>query len=134
MRPGRAASAILVLLIAALLVLVACSDPTSGAPEPTTAAGQRGLVLAGNNGCLGCHTTTGPRNVGPTWKDLYGSERKLTDGTTVIADEEYLTTAITDPGAQVVEGYGSVMPENRLSDDEVADVIAYLRELAPEDS
>ncbi len=58
----------------------------------------------------------------------------LDDGSTVVADEEYLTLAITDPDAQVVEGYSVKMPPRDMSDDDIAAVVAYIRELesAPE--
>jgi cytochrome c1 len=54
----------------------------------------------------------------------------LTDGTTVIADDEYLTVAIVDPSAQLVDGYNLRMPANNLTDAEVADIVAFIDTLA----
>ena len=54
----------------------------------------------------------------------------LADGTTVIADDEYLTTAIADPSAQLVDGYTLRMPANNLTDAEIADIVAYIKTLA----
>ena len=48
--------------------------------------------------------------MGPTWLGLFGSERRLEDGTTVLADEDYLRESILDPGKQIVAGYPNVMP------------------------
>ena len=47
----------------------------------------------------------------------------------MIADDDYLARAISDPGAEKVEGASVAMPSNGLSDEEVADVIAYIRDL-----
>ncbi|QXC62842.1 c-type cytochrome [Aquihabitans sp. G128] len=114
--------------------LSACGDGgTAGAPDPTTAAGKRGLEVAKSNGCQACHTANGDKSTGPTWKGLYGSKVELADGKAVTADDAYLSKAITDPKAQVVEGFASIMPANSLSGSEVADVIAYLKELAKAD-
>jgi cytochrome c1 len=48
----------------------------------------------------------------------------------VIADDEYLTAAIADPSAQIREGYNLRMPANNLTDEEIADIVAYINSLA----
>ena len=95
-----------------------------------SAAGERGRQVAQASGCVVCHTPTGVRSTGPTWKDLAGARVELDDGTTVTADEAYLRRAITDPGADVVDGYPPIMPKVRLDDREVDDLLAYLRDLS----
>ncbi len=136
------------LLAAATVGLAACggasddgsSDTGSGddAALELSAAGQRGQDVVRSSGCAGCHGSSGEGGVGPTWVGLYGSDIELQDGTTVVADDAYLERAITDPGAEVVAGARVPMPKNRLDDEQVADVIAYIRELsgvpAPDDS
>ena len=114
--------------------LVACGsgsdgDSASGGVE-LTEAGQRGQDIARSNGCAGCHGTDGQGGVGPAWVGLYGSNVELKDGTRVVADDDYLARAITDPGADVVAGSSVQMPKNKLNDDQVADVIAYIRDLS----
>ena len=52
-------------------------------------------------------------------------------GTTVVADEEYMTTAIVDPNAQIRAGYRGIMPERQLDPDDVEAIVTYLRELGP---
>ncbi len=118
------------------VVVVACGGGggTSGALQPTSAAGKRGLALVDKAGCQACHTANGKKAVGPSWKDLAGSTVKLDDGTTVVADGAYLTRAITKPKDQVVAGYAGIMPGNSLGAREVDDVIAYLRELSTKTS
>jgi cytochrome c oxidase subunit 2 len=50
---------------------------------------------------------------GPTWQGIYGRTEPLDDGTTVIADDEYLRSSIINPNAQIVEGYlPNLMPQN----------------------
>jgi mono/diheme cytochrome c family protein len=123
-----------VLAAATALLLAACGDggSTEGAPEPVTPAGERGRALA-ERSCVSCHSTNGARGTGPTWLDLAGSEVELTDGRTVVADEDYLRRAIVDPRSEVVDGFSNIMPVNRgLSDDDVDDLIAYIQELSTE--
>ena len=61
---------------------------------------------------------------------LFGSSVELADGSTVIADREYLIESIKDPAAKQVAGYRLPMPTNRLTDDEIDQVIAYIEALA----
>ena len=125
------------LLVAAVaLVASACGSdgPDDGTGESASvefsAAGQRGQEVFRTNGCAGCHGSSGEGAVGPPMVGLYGSDVELADGTTVVADDDYLTRAITDPGAEVVADARVPMPKNSLSDDEVADVVAYIRDLS----
>jgi cytochrome c oxidase subunit 2 len=119
--------------VVALTALVSACGSSDKGPDDSTlsAAGQRGKQVANDNGCASCHSTSGSRSTGPTWKGLAGSTVELADGTKVTADDEYLRRAITDPKAQVVDGYPSgVMPTYDLSDADLDDLIAYLHDLA----
>ena len=136
---GRWASgrwAVPLLVAAVALVASACGSdgPDDGTGESASvefsAAGQRGQEVFRTNGCAGCHGSSGEGAVGPPLVGLYGSDVELEDGTTVVADDDYLTRAITDPGAEVVADARVPMPKNGLSDDEVADVVAYIRDLS----
>ena len=90
-----------------------------------------GEKLAGDYGCLRCHTVDGTPHVGPTWKGLYGSRVPLADGTTVLANEAYLTESMMDPPAKLHAGYPPVMPTflGRLSGPEAAAIVEYIRTL-----
>ena len=60
---------------------------------------------------------------------------ELDDGSRVVFDESYATRSVRDPGAQRRSGSWVQMPEfglNRLSDADLAAIIAYLRELEDE--
>jgi cytochrome c oxidase subunit 2 len=93
---------------------------------------QRGQQLAQQNGCTGCHTIDGAAAAGPTWQGLYGSEVTLADGSTVTADDAYITESIRDPGAKIHEGFANIMPTTfaGMSDEDIAAIIAYIQTLA----
>ncbi len=92
----------------------------------------RGEQLAQQNGCANCHSVDGSKGRGPTWKGLAGSKVLLSDGTSVTADQTYLTNSIINPNLQIVSGFSpNVMPNfaNVLDQTEVAALIAYIQSL-----
>jgi cytochrome c oxidase subunit 2 len=90
----------------------------------------RGKTLSTQNGCLGCHTVDGAAGTGPTWFNLYGKQEGLADGTTVTVDDAYIHESIVDPQAKLVAGFESViMPKFELTDEQIADIIAYIKTL-----
>ena len=91
-----------------------------------------GKQASQETGCIACHSTDGAPLVGPTWLGLFGRESALTDGSTVVADETYLSNSILEPGSQIVEGFADLMPKdygNRLSEAQIQDIIAYIKSL-----
>jgi len=100
-------------------------------PEEMTPV-ERGAQLAELQGCLSCHSIDGTTLVGPTWLGLYGSDRTLEDGSTVVADGDYLRKAILDPGSQVVEDFPNIMPAayGFLTDEELDALVAYIESLS----
>lgn len=115
----------------AVLLAVTASCGGDDGPELSEAA-RNGRDLSRSNGCAACHGNNGQGGVGPSWVGLAGSEVELEDGTTVIADRDYLYRSIADPAAEVVAGYSVRMPTNGLDDAQIADVIAYIEELSEE--
>lgn len=92
----------------------------------------RGEQLAQQYGCINCHSIDGSDMIGPTWKGLYEKERNLTDGTTAIADRQYLLTAIVNPNLQVVAGFpANVMPSfaDTLDQTAIESLVAYIESL-----
>ena len=49
--------------------------------------------------------------------------------TTVTADSDYLRRSITDPGAQVVAGYGPTMPTVEVTDAQLEELVAFIQSL-----
>jgi cytochrome c oxidase subunit 2 len=93
-----------------------------------------GEDLYAANGCRACHSTeAGVDAPAPSWAGLFGSERSFTDGSTKVADENYIAQSIREPQVLKVDGYGAVnMPPFRLSDRQVDAIIAFMRTLPQE--
>ncbi len=129
----------LLALVPVLIVtgaLAACGGDDSGGSAASGSGGgtsadvDAGKQVARDRGCTSCHSSSGAKGTGPTWKGLYGSRVELADGTTVTADELYIKESITDPGAKIVKGYGNMMPHFTLSQEEVNQLFAYIQSLA----
>jgi cytochrome c oxidase subunit 2 len=101
-------------------------------PVEEMSLAEKGAKLAENQGCRSCHSLDGSQLVGPTWLGLFGSERQLEDGSTVVADEAYVRNSILNPGQQVLSGYPSVMPAAYafLSDEELDAIVEYIKSLS----
>ena len=74
----------------------------------------------------------GSAKVGPTFKDVFGSQQGLSDGSSVTVDENYLRESILEPQAKVRAGYKPVMPtyQGQLKDEEISALIAYIKSLS----
>jgi cytochrome c oxidase subunit 2 len=111
---------------------------------------ERGAQWSAQFACAGCHSVDGSTMAGPTWLGVYGSEETLTDGSTVIVDDQYLLKSIMEPSAQIVAGFADgVMPATyaeqfeteqvRLLEsagveiDIAADLIAYIESLSDQE-
>ena len=104
------------------------TDQIKIAEESKTPEGQ-GKLIATKNGCIGCHSADGTAMTGPTWFNLYGSDVKLADGSTVTADDAFIKESILEPTVKVVEGFPPVMPPYALTDEEISNLIAYIKTL-----
>ena len=135
MRHGLATCVTAVLAIAA----VSCGGSTgtsndgAGGEDSTSSPAERGKRIAGSRGCSGCHGSDFGGGAGPRWVDLAGSEVELTDGSFVLAGDAYLHRAIADPGADQRAGFSLRMPSNNLSDEEIADVVEFIKTLNAND-
>jgi cytochrome c oxidase subunit 2 len=92
----------------------------------------QGQLLAQSYGCSNCHTTDGTKSTGPTWLHLYGSTVKLSDGSSVVADDTYIKNSIVTPNLQIVAGFNSnVMPDfsKVLDQTMIDDLLAYIKTL-----
>jgi mono/diheme cytochrome c family protein len=87
-------------------------------------------------GCMACHSTdTSVSRLGPTFKDLFGSERSYAKGVLkTTADDTYLRESILQPAAKVVSGYErgeSGMPSYAgvLTDAQIESIILFIKSL-----
>ncbi len=96
--------------------------------EPPAVSGQK---MFEQLRCGSCHLGGGSQQRGPALHNLFGSPVKLTDGSTVVADETYIRESIVRPQARTVAGYQPIMPSyavNLESNEEgLLDLIAYLK-------
>ena len=102
------------------------------APQELAAAGQ-GIVTGDKGGCLTCH---GIGALGPRAPDLQGVGARAATRVPGQTAEQYLSNAMLDPCAYLVEGYDCLMAgmglDRRLSPAERKAVIAYLQSLGGE--
>ncbi len=91
----------------------------------------QGRLLTVSNGCTGCHSLDGTPLTGPTWLGIFGRQEQMSDGTTIVVDEAYITESILNPNAKIVAGFPSpsVMPAFSFTDEQLANIIAYLKTL-----
>ena len=94
-------------------------------------ASQRGAALAAELGCLGCHSLDGSRQVGPSFKGIFGRPVSVEQGggqVEMTADAAYLERAIRTPSSEIVVGYPPAMPPYpQLSDEDLAALLAWLQ-------
>jgi cytochrome c oxidase subunit 2 len=111
--------------------VAATQDMGAGRFDFRATLAEQGRTLAAEHGCLKCHSVDGTPHIGPTWLDLYRKTEKLADGSTVVADEGYLTESMMDPGARIVAGYKNVMPtfQGRLPAPEAAAILEFMKTL-----
>jgi len=83
------------------------------------------------NACATCHSLDGSSKTGPTWKGLYGKKREFQDGSSAIADDDYIRNSINKPNLKVVKGYAPVMPsyEGLLNERQINGIIEYIKTL-----
>lgn len=103
--------------------------------KSTAPAWVRGKDTYLKRGCIGCHVTAGTPTVGPSFKNLWGTEEEMEDGTKVEVDRAYVYESIRQPGKKIVKGFGPPKPPMQVlpvSDREIDWMIAYLKHLAGE--
>jgi cytochrome c oxidase subunit 2 len=82
--------------------------------------------------CIVCHSRETQR--APLLEELYLKRRPLETGEPVIADEEYLRESILNPRAKIVAGFRPIMPPYQLKEEEVTQLVAFIKSLGPGDT
>ena len=90
----------------------------------------RGEQLFQQLACNTCHLGDGTGR-GPALTGVFGSQVKLGNGQTVVADESYVRESILNPQAKLVEGYQPLMPtfQGLINEDGVMSLIEYVKSL-----
>ena len=107
-------------------------DRSSFTPKqiaPTTESSDPSYKLLDAKECLSCHSVDGTEGIGPTLKGIFGRTEKMTNGQTITVDDPYLRESIVNPSAKIVAGYDDLMTKAELTDEEVNELIEYLKTL-----
>jgi len=101
---------------------------SGGAGELSMAA--RGQKAFEDLACHTCHMEDAAGR-GPSLRGLFGSQVKLADGGTVVADEAYLRESILNPQAKLVAGYQPLMPtfQGLVNEEALLGLIEYIKSL-----
>ena len=100
----------------------------AGGSGATPAAG--GEKLFSELACNTCHKAdSGGR--GPVLNGVAGHQVQLADGSTVLADDNYLRESIMNPQAKIVAGYQPLMPtfQGLVNEEGLMQLIAYIKSL-----
>jgi cytochrome c oxidase subunit 2 len=91
----------------------------------------RGEQLFQQLACTTCHRTDNTGR-GPSLAGVYGSQVKLANGQTIVADEGYIRESILTPQMKQVEGYGPLMPtfQGLVNEDGMLSLIEYVKSLS----
>ena len=91
---------------------------------------QNGERLFASLSCSACHNTR-PDARGPSLANVYGSQLRLPNGQTQLADEAFLRDAILNPSQHVTQGYAPIMPtyQGQISEDGVIALVEYIKQL-----
>jgi cytochrome c oxidase subunit II len=97
-----------------------------GSQTPTL--NSRGFDLYRELGCSGCHEPTSTVHA-PDLRGLFGRTVHLADGSSIVADENYIRDSILEPQKQVAVGFAPIMPSfhDQLSEDQVIALIAFIK-------
>lgn len=95
--------------------------------DPPAEAGKKVFAI---KGCATCHSVEGKAGTGPPLNDVFGSTVTLSDGTQVMADENYIMNSVKNPSAQIVAGFQDQMTVLDVSEKELDALIAYLKSIS----
>ncbi len=103
----------------------------SSGPDEGETLQDYGARLFVKKACVTCHSVDGSKNVGPTFLGLFGRQEVLTNGQTIVVDENYLRESMLTPRAKIVMGFEPVMPEFQgiLKSVDIDGLIAYIKSL-----
>jgi mono/diheme cytochrome c family protein len=108
------------------------ANPPAGGGGGGGSLASMGAKLYESLGCSSCHTLTGAKSIGPTYKGLYGSKVQLSNGQTVTGDDAYLLESILDPDKQIVKGFpkgvmSATIPPGSVSEANAKALVAFIK-------
>ncbi|MCX8072129.1 MAG: cytochrome c oxidase subunit II [Candidatus Binatia bacterium] len=102
--------------------------PAAKPEDQQAAMAQAGAELFKKLGCVSCHRAQAGA-LGPSLAGLFGHNVSLQDGSTVVADEDYIRESILNPQAKIVAGYQPIMPtfKGLVNEEQLMQLIAYIK-------
>ena len=78
--------------------------------------------------CNTCHTNTAGAR-GPVLAGIYNKTRPLSDGRSVVADDNYIRESILNPAAKIAAGFQPIMPafQGQLNEEDLLRLLAYVK-------
>lgn len=96
-------------------------------PKPEVPA-MAGKQLYEDFMCSSCHVEKDGKRA-PSLYGLYGRKREFTDGTSAIADMDYIRQALLAPEAKINKGYLSMMQPYNFTEEQILEIIEYIKTL-----
>jgi len=94
----------------------------------------RGEKVMSQNACTACHNiNTEDVKIGPAFKNLFGKTRNFADGSSRIADADYIRQSIREPQSQIVSGFensGAMPAFPLLKEQEITWIIEYIKSIS----
>ena len=99
-------------------------------PRAEGSVADRGRRLFDQLGCIACHLPD-RQGIGPVLTGVFGSQVRLQDGRTTLADESYVRESILQPQAKITAGFQTQMPsfQGRINEEELMQLMAYIKSL-----
>lgn len=102
--------------------------PAAKPEDQQAAMASAGAELFKKLGCISCHRAQAGA-LGPSLVGLFGHQVSLQDGSTVVADEDYIRESILNPQAKIVAGYQPIMPtfKGLVNEEQLMQLLAYIK-------
>lgn len=94
-------------------------------PKSMVEAGKR---LYESFNCSSCHGTMDDKRA-PSLYGLFGRRRNFADGSSAIADIEYIRQSLIAPEARIVKGYRSMMQPYNFTEEQILNLTEYIKTL-----
>ena len=118
------------MLVFGLTWIIRAVNSDTYVPDLDNELATRGLEVARQNGCVACHTLDGTVGIGPSWLGMYGKTETMVDGSTAVVDDAYIIESIVRPDAKQVQGYENLMIRYFISEEDIAALVEFTRQLA----
>jgi len=113
----------------------ALASAAGGAGGTAVSPAMAGEKVYRSVGCIACHSVDGSALTGPSFKGAFGHEVTVVTGgkeRKMQVNEDYIRKSILEPNADLVKGFNANLMqtyEGQLSDQEISDLIEYIRSL-----